>query len=104
MYRRILALSLITSCLLVVLAAGAGVWGIRRGLIQGPVGRVQLGQFELMAFNTVEFSTAQSPRGYYIVWVGLANDAAATSRPWRRLVWSRRLVRLDVPPPAVLMR
>ena len=104
MYRRILALCLITSCLIVILAAGAGAWGIRHGVIQGPVGRAQLGQIELMAFTTVEYSTARPPHGYYIVWVGLANDAATTSRPWRPLLWARRLVRLDVPPSAVLMR
>jgi hypothetical protein len=77
MYRRILVLCMITSCLIVILSAGAGVWGMRHGLILGPVGRVQLGQIEVMAFTNVEFSTARPPHGYYIVWVGLAKDAAA---------------------------
>lgn len=103
MYRRILVLCLITSCLSIILAACAGVWGIRHGLIQGPVGTARLGQVEVMAFTSVEYSTARPPHGYYTVWIGLEKDAATTSRPWRPLLWAHRLVRLEVPPPAVLM-
>ena len=104
MYRRALVLGITTSCLIVILASGAGVWGVQRGLIQAPTGIVRLGQIEVMAFTAVEYSTVHSPRAYYTVWVGLAKDPAATLRPWRPLVWARRLMRLRVPPPAFLMR
>jgi hypothetical protein len=104
MYRRALVLGIITSCLIVILAAGASVWGVHRGQIQAPTGSVRLGQIEVMAFTAVEYSTMRSPRAYYTVWVGLAKDPAPSLRPWRPLVWARRLVRLSVPPPAVLMR
>jgi hypothetical protein len=104
MYRRALVLGTITSCLIFILAAGASVWGVHRGQIQAPSGIVRLGQIEVMAFTAVEYSTVHSPRAYYTVWVGLAKDPAATLRPWRPLVWARRLMRLRVPPPAFLMR
>jgi hypothetical protein len=104
MYRRVLALSIVTSCLIVILAAGAGVWGIQRGLISAPTGVVRLGQIEVMGFTAVEYSTMRSPRAYYTVWVGLAKEPTPTLRPWRPLVWARRLVRVSVPPTAVLMR
>jgi hypothetical protein len=104
MYRRAVVLGITTICLILILAVGAGVWGIQHGLIQGPTGRVQLGQVELMAFTGIEYSTTRSPRAYYTVWVGLAKDPAPSLRPWRPLVWAHRLVRLNVPPPAVLMR
>jgi hypothetical protein len=101
--RRILALCLVMSCLIVILAAGAGMWGIHQGLIQGPTGRIQLGQLEVMAMSAVEYSTARPPRGYYIVWIGITSEAMPRARPWRPYIWGRRLVRLEVPPPAVLM-
>ena len=104
MYRRVLALSVVTSCLLAILAVGAGVWGVQRGLIQAPTGIVRLGQIEIMGFTAVEYSTVRSPRAYYTVWVGLAKEPAPTLRPWRSLVWAGRLVRLHVPPPAVVMQ
>jgi hypothetical protein len=104
MYRRVLALSIVTMCLIVILAAGAGAWGIQQGLIHAPTGIVRLGQFQVMAFAGVEYSTTRGPRAYYTVWVGLAKESAPTLRPWRPLVWARRLMRLSVPPPAVLMR
>ena len=104
MYRRALVLGITTSCLIVILASGAGVWGVQRGLIQAPTGIVRLGQIEVMGFTAVEYSTMRSPRAYYTVWVGLAKEPAPTLRPWRPLVWARRLVRLSVPPSAVLMQ
>ena len=104
MYRRVLALSIVTTCVILILAAGAGAWGIQRGLVHAPTGSIRLGQIEVMAFTAVEYSTIRSPRAYYTVWVGLAKDPAPTLRPWRPLVWARRLMRLSVPPPAVLMR
>jgi hypothetical protein len=104
MYRRVLALSIVTTCVIIILAGGASVWGVQRGLIQAPTGIVHLGQIDVMGFTVVEYSTMRSPRAYYTVWVGLAKDPAPTLRPWRPLVWARRLVRLEVPPHAVLMR
>jgi D-arabinose 1-dehydrogenase-like Zn-dependent alcohol dehydrogenase len=82
---------------------GAGVWIIKRGLIHAPTGIVRLGQIEVIGFTAIEYSTVRSPRAYYTVWVGLAKESAPTVRPWRSLLWGRRLVRLNVPPPAVLM-
>ena len=104
MYHRALVLGIITSCLIVILAVGAGAWGIQGGLIHAPTGIVRLGQIEVMGFTTVEYSTLRSPHSYYTVWVGLAKEPAPTLRPWRPLVWARRLVRLSVPPSAVLMQ
>lgn len=103
MYRRVLALSIITTCLIVILTAGAGVCGVQHGLIHAPTGVVRLGQIEVMGFTAVEYSSVRSPRAYYTIWVGLAKESAPTLRPWRPLVWARRLVRLSVPPSAVLM-
>src|SRR5829696_5988895 len=103
MYRRVFALSIVTSCMIVILAVGAGVWGVQRGLILAPTGTVRLGQIEVMGFTAVEYSTVRSPRAYYTVWVGLAKEPVPTLQPWRSLVWARRLLRLNVPPPAVLM-
>ena len=103
MYRRALALGISASCLIIIVAAGAGVWGIHHGQIQPPTGIVELGQIEVMGFTAVEYSTVRSPRAYYTVWVGLAKEPVPTLRPWRSLVWARRIVRLSVPPPAVLM-
>jgi hypothetical protein len=104
MYHRALVLGIITSCLIVILAIRAGAWGIQGGLIHAPTGIVRLGQIEVMAFTGIEYSTVRSPRAYYTVWVGLAKEPAPSLRPWRPLIWARRLVRLSVPPPAVLMR
>jgi hypothetical protein len=107
MYRRVLALSIVTTCLILVLATGVGVWGIQRGLLSAPIGIIRLGPVDVMAFAGVEYSTMRSPQAYYTVWVGLAEEFTPTPqpwRPWRPLVWARRLVRLRVPPPAVLMR
>jgi hypothetical protein len=104
MYRRVLALSIITSCLIVILAAGAGAWGIQRGLIQAPTGIIRLGQVEVMGFTAVEYSTSNSPRAYYTIWVGWAKEPRPTRRSWRPLVWAHRLMRLSVPPSAVLLR
>jgi hypothetical protein len=103
MYRAVLV-AISTSCLIILLAAGAGVWGIHQGLIHAPTGIVRLGQIDVMAFSGVEYSSVRSPRAYYTVWVGLAKEPTPTTRPWRPLAWARRLVRLSVPPPAVLMR
>ena len=104
MYRRALMLGITTSCLMLILAAGACAWGVQRGLIQAPTGIVRLGPIEVMGFTAVEYSTMRSPRAYYTVWVGLAKEPAPTLGPWRPLVWAHRLVRLSVPPSAVLMR
>ena len=104
MYRRALVLGSITSCLIVILSAGAGVWGVHRGLIQAPTGLVRLGQIEVMAFTDIEYSTIHPPRAYYTIWVGLAKDSPPSLRPWRPLVWAHRLMRLSVPPPAVVMQ
>jgi hypothetical protein len=103
-YRQVLVGFIAMGCLAIILAAGAGAWGIHDGLIEAPTGIVRLGQIEVMAFTAVEFSTMRSPRAYYTVWVGLAKDPAPSLRPWRPLMWARRLMRLRVPPPAVLMR
>ena len=103
MYRALVLVG-ITSCLIFILAVGACVWGVHRGQIQAPTGIVRLGQIEVMGFTAVEYSTMRSPRAYYTVWVGLAQEPAPNWRPWRPLVWARRLVRLSVPPHAVLMR
>jgi hypothetical protein len=103
MYRRALALGIITGCLIIMLSAGAGVWGVHGGLIQPPTGLVRLGQIEVMAFTDIEYSTVRPPRAYYTIWVGLAKDSTSL-RPWRPLVWARRLVRLSVPRSAVLMQ
>jgi hypothetical protein len=104
MDRRVLALSIVSACVIIILTTGAGAWGIQHGLIQAPTGIIRLGQVEVMGFTAVEYSTVRSPRAYYTVWVGLARNPAPTLRPWRPLVWARRLVRLSVPPSAVLMR
>jgi hypothetical protein len=104
MYRRVFVLSLCTSCLIVILATGAGIWSIQRGLIQAPTGIVRLGQIEVMGFTVIEHSTVRSPRAYYTVWVGWAKESAPTARSGRSVLWGRRLVRLNVPPPAVLMQ
>jgi hypothetical protein len=104
MYRRMLVLSILTSCLFFALAVGAGVWGMRQGLIQGPTGKVRLGQVEVMAFTDVQFSTARAPRGYYIVWLTIARSPQSDALPWRQLLWAGRLVRFEVPPSAALMR
>lgn len=104
MYRRIAIVGISASCLLVVLAVSAGIWGVQQGRIYPPTGTVRLGQFDLMGFTAVEYSTTRSPRAYYTVWVGLAKEPTSPARPWRPLVWARRLVRLSVPPSAVLMR
>jgi hypothetical protein len=103
MFRRAMMIGIGTSCLILILAAGAGVWGIHRGLIQAPTGIVQLGQIDVMAFSGIEYSTVRSPRAYYTVWIGLAREPSRTTRPWRPLAWARRLIRLSVPPPAVLL-
>jgi hypothetical protein len=104
MYRRIAIVSISASCLFVLLAAGTGVWGVQQGQFQPPTGTIRLGRIDLMGFTAVEYSTMRSPRAYYAVWVGLAKEPTLPARPWRPLVWARRLVRLSVPPSAVLMR
>jgi len=104
MFRRAVTIGIGTSCLILILAAGAGFWGIHQGLIHAPTGIVRLGQVDVMAFSGIEYSTVRSPRAYYTVWVGLASEPTRATRPWRPLVWARRLIRLSVPPPAVLMR
>ena len=103
MYRRLLALSIVTSCLIVILAAGAGMWGIHQGLIQGPTGTFRLGQIEVVAITAVEYSTARPPRGYYLIWIGFTKEGVFNGRSWQPFVWARRLVRLEVPPAAALM-
>ena len=104
MYHRVLALGIGTTCVMIVLAAGAGAWGVQRGLIQAPTGVIRLGQLEVMGFTAVEYSTVRSPRAYYTVWVGVERESAPTLRPWRPLIWARRLLRLNVPSSAVLMQ
>jgi len=104
MYRRVLTLSIVTSCLIVILASGAGVWGVHQGLINAPTGIIRLGQLDVMGFTAVEYSTVRSPRAYYTVWVGMAKEPTSPLRPWRPLAWACRLLRLSVPPSAVLMR
>jgi len=104
MYRRALVLGSIISCLIVILSAGVGVWGVHRGLIQAPTGFVQLGQIEVMAFTDVEFSTMRPPRAYYTIWVGLAKDPPPSLQRWLPLVWAHRVIRLSVPRPAVIMQ
>jgi hypothetical protein len=103
-YRRAVIVAISASCLIVILAAGAGVWGIHRGLIHAPTGSIRLGQIDVMAFAAVEYSTVRSPRAYYTIWVGLAKEPTPTTRPWRPLMWAHRLLRLSVPPPAVVMQ
>ena len=98
MYRRFLAGLVATSCLFVVLACGASVWGIHHGLMRAPTGVVHLGNFEVLAFTGVEFSTMRSPRGYYTIWVGLRKETGVLPRPWHPLSWARQIVRLEVPP------
>jgi hypothetical protein len=98
MDRRYLAGLVATSCLLVVLACGASVWGIHRGLVRAPTGVARLGNFEVLAFTGVEFSAVGSPRGYYTIWVGLRKDTGALPPPWHPLSWARQIVRLEVPP------
>jgi hypothetical protein len=104
MYRRALVLGSIISCLIVILSAGVGVWGVHRGLIQAPTGFVQLGQIEVMAFTDVEFSTMRPPRAYYTIWVGLAKDPPPSLQRWLPLVWAHRVIRLSVPRSAVIMQ
>jgi len=104
MYGRVLALSIVITCAMIILAAGAGAWGVQRGLIQAPTGVVRLGQLEMMGFTAVEYSTVRAPQAYYTVWVGLARESGPTLRPWRPLVWARRIRRLSVPASATLMQ
>jgi hypothetical protein len=104
MHRRFLALSIAIGCLIIILGCGAGAWGIQQGLIRAPIGSAQVGNLELMAFTGVEFSTVRPPRSYYTVWVALHKDSAARPRMWRPLVWARRLVRLELAPPAGALR
>ena len=57
MYHRVLALSLCTSCLIIMLAASTGIRGMHQGPIPAPTGSIRLGQIDVMAFTAVEFST-----------------------------------------------
>ena len=98
MFRRFLVGFVAAGCLLVVLGCGAGVWGVSHGLVRAPTGVARLGNFEVLAFTGIEFSTVRAPRGYYTVWVGLRKDTGVLARPWHPLSWARQLVRLDVPP------
>ena len=100
MYRRLLVTSIATGCLVMVLACGAGAWGIHRGLMRAPTGVARIGSFEVLAFTGIEFSTVRDPRGYYAVWVGLRKDSSAVPQPWHPLAWARQLVRVEVPPAA----
>ncbi|HEX2656447.1 MAG TPA: hypothetical protein VHN11_22735 [Xanthobacteraceae bacterium] len=100
MHRRYLALCIAIGCLVIILGCGAGAWSIQQGQIRAPSGSAQVGNLELIAVTVVEFSTMRPPRSYYTVWVALRNDSAARSPAWRPLVWARRLMRLELPPPA----
>src|SRR5262249_50520929 len=104
MYRHAAIVGISASFLIVILTTGAGVWGLQQGLIHPPTGIIRLGQIDVMGFTAVEYSTMRSPRAYYTVWVGLAQEPMSTMRPGHRLAWARRLVQLRVPPSAVLMR
>jgi hypothetical protein len=98
MYRRLLVGLIATSCLLAVLACGAGAWGIHRGLVRAPTGVARIGNLEVLAFTGVEFSTVRSPRGYYTIWVGIRKDSNSLPRPWHPLRWAHQVVWLEVPP------
>jgi hypothetical protein len=98
MYRRWLAGFVITNCLLLVLTCGAGVWGIQRGLVLAPTGVARIGNFEVLAFTGVEFSTMRPPRGYYTIWVGIRKETRVEPRRWHPMSWAHRIVRLEVPP------
>jgi hypothetical protein len=98
MDRRYLARLVAASYLLLVLACGAGAWGIHYGLVRAPTGVASLGNFEVLAFTGVEFSTVRSPRGYYTIWVGLRKETGVPPRPWHPLSWARQIMRLEVPP------
>jgi hypothetical protein len=74
------------------------VWGINRGLMRAPNGVVRLGNFEVLAFTGVEFSTVRSARGYYSIWVGFRKDSSGFSRSWHPVIWAHQIVRLEVPP------
>jgi hypothetical protein len=96
-YRRVLVGFIATGCLVIILAAGAGVWGIHHGLVRAPTGVARLGNLEVLAFTGVDFSTARSPRGYYAIWVGLRKDSDVLRQPWHPLAWAHQLVQLEVP-------
>ena len=86
MCRRRLVGFIITNCLLVVLTCGASVWGIHCGLMRAPTGVARLGNFEVLAFTDVEFSTVRSARGYYSIWVGFRKDSRVFSQSWHPLI------------------
>ena len=98
MYHRFLAGLVAAGCLVVVLGCGAGAWGVHRGMVAAPTGVARVGNFEVLAFTGVEFSTMRAPRGYYAIWVGMRKETGALSRPWHPLSWARRIVWLEVPP------
>jgi hypothetical protein len=99
LYHRLLAVLIAIGCLMIILGCGLSAWGIQQGLIQAPIGHAQVGNLELMAFTNMEFSTMRPPRSYYTVWMTLRKDSTTPPKPWQPLLWARRLVRLEVPPP-----
>ena len=97
-FARMLGVFVAIGCLCMALGLGGAAWGVRQGLVRAPTGVVHLGDFELMAFNGIDFSTTRSPRGYYTVWIALRKHSGAPPQPWHPLVWARQLVKLEVPP------
>jgi hypothetical protein len=97
-YSRLLTVFVATGCVCIVLGLGGAVWGVRQGLVRPPTGVVHLGDFDLMAFTSIDFSTRRSPRGHYTIWIALRKDSRVPPRPWHPLVWAHRLVSLEVPP------
>jgi len=99
MHRQFFAVLIAIGCLVIILGCGTGAWSLQQGLIRAPIGNARVGNIELMAFTDVEFSTVRPPRSYYTIWVTLRKDSGVRPRPWQPLLWARRLVRLEVPPP-----
>jgi hypothetical protein len=97
-FSRMLALLVATGCLCIALGLGGAAWGIRQGLLRPPTGVAHLGNLELMAFTSIDFSTMRSPRGHYTIWIALRKDSRAPPKSWHPLVWARRIVWLEVPP------
>src|SRR5207248_915691 len=97
MYRRIVITVVATGCLFVVLACAGAAWGLRQGLIQAPIGTVQLGNLEVLSFTELNFSPGRPTRAYYTVWVSFQNRSIGPGQaPWSQ-EWARRLIRLEVP-------
>ncbi|HEU5102205.1 MAG TPA: hypothetical protein VFU22_24450 [Roseiflexaceae bacterium] len=97
-FSRMLAVFVAMGCLCIALGLGGATWSVRQGLVRPPTGVMRLGDFELMAFHGIDFSTMRSPRGYYTIWIALRSTSSAPPQPWHPLVWARRLVKLEVPP------